>query len=143
VLEAARRRRAIRKHYRAALKAGLIDLGVRMRNEIACDLLLGEEILEDDAVLISEGEDVSRWSGAGQGRYGWMVVTNRRVFWAIVGSKRVTEVPAEDFERIYAEGDSETYRWQGRRKPVAVTFMFGQRDQVRSHLHEVVGVDDR
>lgn len=138
-----RRRRTIRKLHRAALKAGLTDLGLRMRNEIARSLRPGEEILQDDAVLISDAQDLGQHSEQGLGRYGWMVVTNQRVFWAIVGSKHSTEVPARDLKRAYAEDDSETYRWDGRRKPIAVTFVFRAEDQVRSHLHQAVGVQDR
>ena len=142
-----RRRRSHRKLYRAALRAGLNDLGPRMRNEIAVSLRPGEAILDDDAVLIADTQGgswtIGQLTEPSLSRYGWMVVTNQRVIWALPGSRRSTEVPARELRQIYAEEDAETYRWEGRRAPNAVTFIFGEQSQVRSHLHRATGLSER
>jgi len=155
MFEEARRRRKINKMYRKAIGAGLMDLGVRMRNDTARRLVAGETIVEDEAVLVGDAQDLVGSAGSGIGRWGWMILTSERVIWAAYPEKGRMEARLSDLDLMFSEDNMDTFRWSeqrgtsgwGRNKrpnmeTVSVTLEFSKESEIRPALHQLVN-DER
>jgi len=137
--------------YREAIRSGLTDLGVRMRNETARRLEPGETIVEDEAVLVGDAQDLAGNEGSGLGRWGWMILTSERVIWAAYPQKGRMEARLSDLDLMFTEEDMDTFRWieqrgtsgWGRNKrpnmeTVSVTLGFSKESEIRPAMHQLV-----
>ena len=140
MLERARYRRQIKKLYKQAIRAGLTDLGVRMRNETARRLTTGETIVEDEPVLVGDAQSLTAASGSGLGRWGWMVLTSDRLIWAAYPERKRMEARLDDLDLVFSEDDKDTFKWTQRRErmvrkpvdePVSVTLGFVDKSEIR------------
>lgn len=151
MLEQTRYRRKIRKMYKEAIRAGLTDLGVRMRNDTARRLGSDETIVEDEAVLVADAQSLNSSLGTGLGRWGWMILTSERVIWTAYPERGRMEAQLCDLDLMFSEDDRDTFRWieqQGtigmlhKKRPnletVSVTIGFSEKSDIRPALHQSV-----
>ena len=130
---------------KSAVKAGLSDLGVRMRNEVARNLEPSETIVEDEPVLVGDAQGLTT-TGSDLGKWGWIVLTSKRAIWAAFPDKANSRVLLSDLDLVFSEDDRDTYRWQvtsTRRKKtekttISVTLGFVEKSEVRDLMHEKV-----
>jgi hypothetical protein len=151
MLDQRRYRRKIRKMYRQAVKAGLTDLGVRMRNETVLRLAPKETIVEDEPVLVADAQSLNSSTGTGLGRWGWMILTSERVIWAAYPERGRKEARFGDLDLMFSQDDRDTFRWVEERERygwgpkqtvVSVTLGFSEKSDIRSALHGSVN-DER
>lgn len=140
-IERRAQQRRFRRLYRKALGAGLTDLGLRLRNDTAASLWPGEEIVEDDAVLIASSGVQRKWD-LDLGTWCWLVLTTERVRWTTWKQRAVTEVSLSDLTLAYSEDEIDTFRWPGKRDRVeAVTMQFPAKSKTRALLMERLDTD--
>ena len=151
MLERTRYRRQVKKMYQKALRAGLTDLGVRMRNETATRLEPTETIVADEAVLVADAQTLNSSTGTGLGRWGWMVVTSERAIWAAYPERGRSEAQLTDLDLIFSEDDRDTFRWaedrekfarKTKQETVSVTLGFSKKTEIRDVLHRSIN-DER
>lgn len=137
MLEKTQVRRQMRNLYRKAVRAGLTDIGVRLRNEIARVLGPEETIVEDEPVLIGDAQSPKARKGSGLGRWGWMVLTSRRAIWATLPDSRWIEADLKDLDLVFSEESLDTYRWRSSgRRVTSVTIGFIKKSEIRSMLQD-------
>jgi hypothetical protein len=118
-------RRQLKRRYRMRLDPVAFMLGLQMRNHVAARLRPGEGIVEDELVVVAESSGPR--GGAGTRALGWIVLTTHRVYWGVVPSHAITEVPLAELRLTFREEDWDTYAWKhGRRsKAISLGFMTG------------------
>jgi hypothetical protein len=96
--------------YHAATAAELSDLGRRLRKETAAVLRPGEQMVEDDAVLVADGALSHFTDRAGRG-WAWVVLTSQRLRWMRLGDDTAQEVDLEDLGLTDGSERAETLCW--------------------------------
>lgn len=135
MLDKQRIRRQMQRLYRKAVRAGLTDLGVRMRNETARDLRVGETIIEDEPVLVGDAQSLTSRKGSGLGRWGWMVITSERAIWSAYPDRGKSMVSLSELDLVFSEAELDTYRWNTKRRTTSVTLGFLSKSAIREILH--------
>lgn len=125
-------RRQLKRRYRMRLDPVAFALGLQMRNHVAARLAPKERIVEDELVVVAEGSRPR--DGFGSRALGWIVLTTERVYWGVVPTHAITEVPLSDIRLTFREEDWDTYAWGEGRKTRAISLGFMKDSIVRDRL---------
>lgn len=150
-------RRRFRRLYHAATVAQLTDLAHRLRHDTVVGLHPGEQLVEDDAVLVAgvgrdaraEAGDHTR-GGAGGGtstgaashgagahgrddeRWAWLLVTDERLRWIVLGDEPVGEAALSKLTLTRWSGHTDVLRWtDGDGSPMVMTLSFPSQSRAR------------
>lgn len=128
-----------RRNYKpSALKVAEADLALRMRNQLALQLLdrADEHVVDDEPVLVSSGASLGkRAAGQGLPEPGWMIVSTTRLLFATISDKSVTELLLTAPKVTHVEDGWVTLAWrENGRTSRAVTFGFGPKSTLISEL---------
>lgn len=107
-------------------------LGLDLRNRVAASLRTRETIVEDELIVIAEAG--SKREVIGKRSLGWLLLTNQRLFWAVLPSNRVTEAPLSELRVAFSEEGWDTLTWGAGRHATAVSLGFMDRSTLRPAL---------
>lgn len=99
-----------------------VDFTVRMRNQLALELLDDENVIEDEPVLIFRGEQLGTdAAGSALPQIGLIIATNRRIRFASVDDSAAVDAPIETVRITHDEDGVLTFTWttQGGHKEAA------------------------
>ncbi len=127
------------------LRVASADLALRMRNELALELLdrEGEHVIDDEPVVISNGSEVTRKTrGEGVPLPGWLVLTNRRLIYAALADKKRTAVDLAALRATHIEDGWMTLAWRDRRGGAqAISLGFKPRTKLLADVVSRISVD--
>ncbi|TDT14581.1 hypothetical protein BDK89_0136 [Ilumatobacter fluminis] len=137
----------------AIRRAKSTDLAVRMRNQMAVDLGHKEDLVDDDYVGVSRGQQSSRWSlKKSEPKFGIVVATTSRLRLVIADGEAITDIPLGSLSLVHDENNAMTFTvkdgrgstepmtliFPKRRAPVA-QFLRNEGDGARGRLSKVKG----